>query len=1016
MMANFFRKLIGRQAISSPSLPTGTGDSDLIQFFTGCEDALQTLQNLAGRGSPSGGTSPRKRLIIIYGVGGTGKSSLLKMYRHICNERSIPSALARGEEALSPASILADWADNLNAENISLPTFEKTLKHYRVLQNKVDTESQKISRGGTKPPEAMGKIAFKTAVGVAASFVPGVGPLIKAAGDVGTDLLMERLRGVLPRSDLEFFLDPTHQLNQEFLADINAVHARRIVLMIDTYEQIAMFGSWICGLARSLPDNVLLIVAGRGIPEWDRDWQGWIGSAELIELKEMPPDDIRLLVQRYYAHIRGGQPDPAHVEKIVQFARGLPIVATTVVRLWTEYSVQMGDFQAVRPKVVADLAERVLEDVNPAMRPAFEVAAVLRHFNVETLQALLKGENVEAIYTELERWPCIRSRREGLSVQASMRDMLNEALRIRAPQRFRLLHHQAAQYYDAQLQDAAAGQTQRLQLERLYHGLMADEETGLRLFEDIAEAFAHFHMVLRLRLLLNDVNTYDLGLENSRLWVEYYRGRLAYLENRYADAETIYQAVADSELAESRLRAYALCDWGIILTTRERLSQPGGVEKAFSVLERSQRLAPQMDSKLIYILSRQRYIYSYLSEWDQSITLLKRQRKWLEENGDLYGIVDVNSSLHSIYSQLGDWREALSLRARALEDLARLPENPLLKARLTGRHPWAVLWSGRYHEGETGIQESLDYAVQVEDRDSQPDAQTYLAYAQGLQGKYAEAAQNFNGSIAIIEKMGVDFSGKLGVAYGLGGAILTRQGELDAARDWLNRSLESKLNLHDNLGIPEILVWLGELAEIKGDLEGAKDYYERHLDGYQRIGRKYFDCAALIGLARVAYGRGKYKAARKLWAKGEAIAQKYEYNDHLAALYLGLGCARMEGEIPGWEKDEKAAVWNFQLAMIYGLRFNRFALDTLLTGGATTPFKPLVPYLRNNGKKGQKALEALRDQWRKGTNEIKSNRHGTISVLPEGISLKEAEHIARQLEPGSGILQKTVVEQLREGL
>jgi len=421
-----------------------------------------------------------------------------------------------------------------------------------------------------------------------------------------------------------------------------------------------------------------------------------------------------------------------------------------------------------------------------------------------------------------------------------------------------------------------------------------------------------------------------------------------------------------------------------------------------------------MDSKLIYILSRQRYVHVFRSEWEQGITLLKRQRKWLEENGDTYGVIDVNSSLHSLYAQMGDWKEALSLRAHALQELDQLSENKLLRSRLTGRHPWAVLWSGRYHEAEVGIAESLAYALQTEDLDTQPDAQSYLGYALGLQGKYEEAEQSFTASISMTEKMGSEFSGKLGVTYGLWGAILMQKGELDRASNWLNRSLQSKLDLHDNLGLPEILVWLGELSEVRGDLEAAKDYYERHLDGYYKIGRKYFDCAALTGLARVEYARGKYKAVRKIWAEAESLAQKYEYNDHLASLNLARGYATIKGVIPGWEEGYRSALSSFQLALIYALRFNRFELDSILSGGIVTPLKPLINYLRSKDKKGQKFLEALLDEWRTGKNEIKSNRHGTISVLPEGIPLKEAEHIARQREPGTGVAQKTVVEQLRE--
>jgi tetratricopeptide (TPR) repeat protein len=1007
-MAAFLRNLLGRHPASRPSSPSSNEDSDLVMFFTGCEDALDVFEHLAA------GQNPQKRLLIVHGVGGTGKSSLLKMYHRFCRLQNIPSALARGEEALSPASILAEWGEGLKEFGVNLPTLEKSLNHYRTLQSKIDAEAKKAEKDGTVAPIAAGKIAFKTAAGVAASFVPGIGPLIKAAGDVGTDLLMERLHGVLPRSDLEFFLDPTQQLNREFLGDLGGVQAQRIVLIVDTYEQISMFDNWMCALARSLPKNILLVVAGRAIPAWDRAWQGWIGSAELVEQKEMSAEDIHLLVQRYYKHMRGLLPDQDQVEIIVKFARGLPMVATTVVRLVVEYNAEMSDFQAMRPKVAADLAERVLEDVPPEMRPAFEVAAALRSFNVETLQAVLGGEDVERIYAELERWPCIRPRREGLSVQASMRDMLNEALRMRTPRRFRTLHEKAAQYYEEQLKDASGEEGQRLELERLYHRMQADEQTGMQLFQEIAEPLAHFHLAHRLRLLLNEVNAYTFESENTRLWVDYYNARLAYLEHRFADAEKIYQAVADSSLAESRLQAYALCDWAEILITRERLSQPGGVEKAVEVLEKSQNLAPKMDSKLIYVLSHQRYVHTFRAEWEQGVTLLKRQRKWLQEKGDLYGVIDVNNSLQSIYAQTGNWKEAISLRTDALRDLAQLSEDPLLKARLTGRHPWAVLWSGRFREAEEGIAEYLAYAVQVEDLVTQADAQAYLAYALGLQEKYDQAGQYFAASIAIAEKLGAEFSGKIGTAYGLWGAILTRQGKLDSANECLNQGLKSKVDLRDNLGIPEILVWLGELSEVKGDLDAAEAFYHRHLDEFRWVGRKYFDCAALTGLVRVQYSREKTKAIPALWDESESLAQKFEYNDHLASLYLTRGYLALDGSVSDWDTGSKPALRSFHNALIYGLRYNRYLLDELVSGSGFTRISSLGSYLKRKGKKGQKILEALQDGWRKGDNEAKFHRHSTVSPLPGGIPLKEAERLARQREPGAGQPQKTVLEQLKQ--
>ncbi len=61
-------------------------------------------------------------------------------------------------------------------------------------------------------------------------------------------------------------------------------------------------------------------------------------------------------------------------------------------------------------------------------------------------------------------------------------------------------------------------------------------------------------------------------------------------------------------------------------------------------------------------------------------------------------------------------------------------------------------------------------------------------------------------------------------------------------------------------------------------------------------------------------------------------------------------------------------------------------------------------------------LIALRDWWQSGINGIGTSRPDTISPIPEGIPLLEAERIARKREPGDGSPQKDVVEQIDTAL
>src|SRR5260370_20528967 len=160
------------------------------------------------------------------------------------------------------------------------------------------------------------------------------------------------------------------------------------------------------------------------------------------------------------------------------------------------------------------------------MRPAFEAAAALRYFNVEVLNALFESGNAEALYAELRRWPFIRSRKEGLAVHDTMREMINEALRVRTPERFRTLHERAAAYYEARLEKATGDERERCALERLYHRLRADESSGMQLFQGLAEERTLYHLGNRLRALLNDVHPYLLERENALMWREYYNAEL----------------------------------------------------------------------------------------------------------------------------------------------------------------------------------------------------------------------------------------------------------------------------------------------------------------------------------------------------------------------------------------------------------------------------------------------------------------------------------------------------------
>ena len=120
--------------MSSPSIDQ---DKELAEFFTDVEHLRDAFKNAVAAPTLT------KRLFVIHGVGGVGKSSLLRMFRLHCKSVNVPVALASGDEAKSAFDVLARWTEDLKVDRVAFPAFGKTYEHYREIQAKVDAQAKK---------------------------------------------------------------------------------------------------------------------------------------------------------------------------------------------------------------------------------------------------------------------------------------------------------------------------------------------------------------------------------------------------------------------------------------------------------------------------------------------------------------------------------------------------------------------------------------------------------------------------------------------------------------------------------------------------------------------------------------------------------------------------------------------------------------------------------------------------------------------------------------------------------
>jgi len=995
-------------------------DKHLLSYFTDAERPRDIFRNHIAAHTLS------KRIFIIHGVGGVGKSSLLRIFRLYGKNANAVVALTSGDEAKSTLDVLVHWVEDLKVGGVALPSFGKTYKHYRRIQAKAKAQAQKSASGRATHivGEAVSKtaeVALSTLASAAiGSIIPGIGTVIGgvggALGGMGTEALVDWLRGFLKQTDIDLLLDPTKKLTENFLVDVaRAANKRRIILMLDAFEQMTVFDNWVCDIAQQLPANTLFVIAGRALPNWSRTWQSWMTTAQIVELQPMTEDLMRDLVRRYYATMRGDAPNPVQVEAIIRFARGLPIVVTSAVQLWVKYGVE--DFHAVKPEIVANLVDRLMEGVSSTLIPVLEAAAIVHWFDQPILRAVTELADVRDVHNELRRFPFVRPRSEGLALHDAVREIMNENLHVQDPERYCELHERAAAYFEKQLEKTTGEEAERIGLERLYHRVCADEEAGIQLFQEMAEELVRYRFINRLRTLLNDANTYPLECENSKLWRQYYEARLAHLEVRLIDAKDIYQTVGNNEIAEPKLRAYALCDLGAIGEGMEMRSSIESYKSAIPTIEQSIKLSQQLDSKLIFNLLSLSEIYRRTARWPEAEELLKQVQQFFETRNDVYGVAQTWQMFKDLYVHRGEWHNAFHAQSAGLEALSKIASRSMLKASLLGR--WALGWidAGRYSEAERNLEEALALANSFGITNI-PQYMWDLGLALGMQAKYEQAEYHFTEAIRTIrnnheldDQMVDSLVSKV---YGFMGTSALKEGKFEIAQKYLISAFEIKEKLQDSFEAVMILLRLGELQELRSALSEAESYYKQALD-LRWTERHYFICAALTGLVRVKYTQNDYAAIPSLLEEAEQLAQQYEYNDHLASLRLMQGMMTDNiGHLHRIQGNEKTTTLEFfKQAMIYALRYNRFLLDEVLSGRLRgTPLHPVIPYCLAHAEEGQQMLIALRDWWKTDINDIGTPNPHTNSPIPEGVPLLEAECAARQREPGDGSQQKNVLEQI----
>lgn len=743
-------------------------DTHLEAFFTDVEDLQRLFQDLVTA------SSLRRRILVIHGIGGVGKSTLLRMFRLFCKRQSIPVGLIGAEEIKSTVDVMTSLAVDLAQDGVILTEFSSTFQRYRAIQGKVERKAKETDSKAFK----LGKAASKGIVETAASIIPVVGPLVAALAGMGTEAFVDWLRGFLSKPEIDLYLDPVKPLTDDFLADVaKAAARRRLVLMLDTYERMDALDEWMRDWVKALHSNVLVVIAGRTFPgaSWERAWPSWMAQAQVEELDPLIEDDLSTLVRRYYKMIRDEDPEPAQVEAVVRFARGLPLVATTAARLWASYGVK--EFQAVKAQVVADLVDRLLEGVPGSLGRVVEAAATLRWFDRSVLRAMLDLDDAQ--YKELRRFPFVRPVMMGkLAVHDVIREIIDENIKTQDPECYQMWHERAAAYFETKMPDAGEDEWKHIAIELVYHKLRADIDGGAKLLLDLVRnAILFYKMDFCAQLFIEG--------EAIRI-AQPYEGELVYLraswllfQNRWEEAEGLYNSLLEQPSIGEEFKLKIFLDLGRIYHYRKTVQE--GIQLYKETLGAARKLGnTEFESRALALLA---HSCIRVGRLDETFQYCSERLTLPEISRDTVTDGDIHRLLGEVYTVWGDLDNALYHFGKSLELLTQASNRGVTYTLRTLAELYQI--KQEWQEAEEYFKQSLESAREF--GDMYGEGRTLRKWAEFyLQRERLDKAEEFyRQGLEIAEELKHDY-GKVEVFVGLS-SVDMRKGSA-SAHDYLYKA------------------------------------------------------------------------------------------------------------------------------------------------------------------------------------------------------------------------------------
>lgn len=555
------------------------------QEFVGHEKQLALFQENMGF-QPD---DDRHRFIFsIYGLGGVGKTSLLRQLSDLTKQQGLTPAWTNEQQG-NVLEVMAHLAKQLDPSQRSFRLFHHRYRVYQRLCRDLEADPQAPKGSLTA---FIRQTLLKTLIHTVDN-VPVIGPAITTVlGDDELAVQVNEAANYIRRKfqnpeDLQLIQEPIAVLSPLFLAGLNRCAGvassslrigklrqfigkksslRTIPLFFDTYERTSDFlDSWLRGLLKGqygeVSSTLLLLISGRD--ELNKDhWIAYWDSVVPLDLEPFTEQETQI----YLSH--KGITDRATVEVVQHLSGGLPLLVATLAAEHPNDPTQVGD-----PSGTA--VDRFLRWItNPKLRSAATRGALPRTFNRDVVSELVGEQDADQIFSWLIAHPFVSEQGDAWRYHEVVRQQMQRRLRRESPHMWAQIHGQLADLYERYvgemggpaLEALTDPAVQRAFVEARYHRLchMPREE-----FRRVLNAFFDvFTINERFALALADAIG-QAGEESDSEEIAQWgavltKATTTYIEKQYGETVEALTLLLEDDLLEDQSRAIAYAWRGLV--------------------------------------------------------------------------------------------------------------------------------------------------------------------------------------------------------------------------------------------------------------------------------------------------------------------------------------------------------------------------------------------------------------------------------------------------------------------